>query len=304
MKKTKLQAHLFLLTASLIFGANYVIAKGLMPDYFSPMQIILARVSISVVLFAFLVLITGKQLPEKKDMLLFAFCGLLGVTANQTLFFVGLNLSRSVEAAIIHTTSPVWVYVIALISRKEKYGTTRSIGIMLGLLGALWLVTGGGRTGLSKDYLNGNLILLLNILAYSIYLVIVKPLTRKYHPFVVMLWVFVFGWMGALPFTWNAFEGWDRAVMDAYGWFAISYVILGTTFLAFLLVVTGLRKLSSSTAAYYIYTQPLIATVLAFFLLDASLNYIHTIAALLIFSGVFLVIRRKKGKRLPVSPAT
>lgn len=283
--------HIFLLTASLIFGANYVIAKGLMPDYFSPMQIILVRVTVSVLLFSLLVFATGRKQPEKKDMLLFAICGLLGVTANQALFFVGLELSRSVEAAIIHTTSPVWVYLIALLGRTEKHSNRRMSGIILGLLGALWLVTGGFRSGLSPDYINGNIILLLNIISYSIYLVIVKPLTQKYHPFVVMQWVFIFGWIGVLPFSFNSFSGWDISVMDSYAWFAISYVVIGTTFLAFLLVVSGLRKLSSSIAAYYIYTQPLIAAVLAYAWKSEELNYIHGIAAVLIFSGVFLVTR-------------
>lgn len=285
----RISPHLLLLAASLIFGANYVIAKGLMPDYFSPMQIILLRVSISVVLFGLLVFFTKKGLPDKKDLMLFALCGLLGVSANQALFFIGLSLSRSVDAAIIHTTSPVWVYVFALLAKGEKHSSQRMVGIILGLLGALWLVSGGGKVGLSGEYINGNLILLINIISYSIYLVLVRPLTQKYHPFVVIFWVFVFGWIGVIPFSYNSFAGWNPVVMDSYAWFAITYVIIGTTFLAFLLVVSGLQRLSSSTAAYYIYTQPLIAALLAYFWKSEALSIIHLVAAILIFSGVFLV---------------
>lgn len=291
MSGSRYTPHIFLLVSSLIFGGSYVIAKGLMPDYFNPMQIILVRVSGSLLLFTLLVLVMKKAVPERRDMLRFLISGLLGVTINQTLFFVGLNLSRPVEASIIHTTSPVWVFLIALMGRTEKHSNRRMAGIILGLAGALWMVTGGGRTGLSNDYLNGNLILLGNIFSYSIYLVIVRPLTQKYHPFVVMQWVFLFGWLGALPFCFNSFSGWDIAVMDTYAWFAISYVVIGATFLAFLLVVAGLQRLQSSTAAYYNYLQPLIAAVLAWSWRGEKLSYVHAVAALLIFTGVYLIVR-------------
>lgn len=275
-----------------------MIGKGLMPDYFSPLQIIPLRVFISLGVLSILVVILGLKAPARRDLPRLALAGLLGVTINQTLFFIGLNLSRPVEASIIHTTGPVWVLLIALLSGSERYDRRRITGILLGLAGALWMVSGGGRTGLSPDYLYGNLILLANIFSYGIYLVLIKPLAQRYHPLLLMQWVFLFGSLGVIPICWNSYSGWDIAVMDAYGWFAITYVVLGATLLAFLLVTIGLKSLPSSTAAYYNYIQPLIAAMLAWWMRGDRPGYVHAVAAVLIFTGVYLVSaqRTRKGK--------
>ncbi|HRY98318.1 MAG TPA: DMT family transporter [Bacteroidales bacterium] len=296
MPRPSVSPHLYLLAASLIWGGSYVIGKGLMPGYFTPIQIIPLRVVISLGVLTLLTSLQGMKAPLRRDLPRFALAGLLGVTINQTLFFIGLNLSRPVEASIIHTTGPVWVLLFALVSGSEHYDGRRLLGIMLGLAGAAWMVSGGGQTGLSPEYLYGNLILLANIFSYGLYLVIIRPLAGRYHPLLVMQWVFLFGALGIIPYSWNSFSGWDIGVMDAYAWFAITYVVLGATLLAFLLVTIGLRKLPSSTAAYYNYLQPLIAAMLAWWMRGERPGYIHAVAAVLIFTGVYLVSAQKTWK--------
>ena len=98
--KENFKSHLALFIVALIYGANYTIAKGVMPTYLQPFGFIVVRVSGAVMLFW----ITGIFVPEKinrKDIPLLAFCGLFGVAINQLLFFKGLSMTTPINAAII-----------------------------------------------------------------------------------------------------------------------------------------------------------------------------------------------------------
>jgi drug/metabolite transporter (DMT)-like permease len=87
MSKTLL-AHLALLGAQLIYGANYTIAKEVMPDFIEPFGFIVLRCLGAASLFW----ITGlfiKEKVEPKDLPKLALCALFGIAINQLMFFKG-----------------------------------------------------------------------------------------------------------------------------------------------------------------------------------------------------------------------
>lgn len=79
-------------------------------------------------------------------------------------------------------------------------------------------------------------------------------------------------------------------VFSAKGIFIIGY---GFTLLLALIIIYGLKKLSPSVVSTYIYLQPLLATVFAIWAGKDSLDWIKIVAAILIFSGVFMVSKTK-----------
>ena len=105
----QLKSHISLLAAAMIFGANYRISKGLMPDYFTPEQLLFFRMAGAFVMFYFFALFTVNEKVDRNDLWRMAIAGFFGTTLNQLLFFIGLNLSTPVDMAIIHVTSPIFV---------------------------------------------------------------------------------------------------------------------------------------------------------------------------------------------------
>ncbi|MEI8202704.1 MAG: EamA/RhaT family transporter, partial [Bacteroidota bacterium] len=79
----KKQAHLALLLSGIFFGINYWIAKGLMPDYFNPLQIVFLRSIVSVMLFWLVKQFIPYEKVILKDLLRLAICGLCGISVNQ-----------------------------------------------------------------------------------------------------------------------------------------------------------------------------------------------------------------------------
>jgi drug/metabolite transporter (DMT)-like permease len=288
---TKIAAHLALLAVAIIYGINYSVAKDVMPEYVQPLGFILIRAIGGTVLFWITALFLGWEKVKAKDLGRLALSGFFGVALNQMAFFEGLNATTPINAAIMMTINPIIVLMLSAILLKEKLRLSRIIGIGLGIVGALFLITHGA-TSLhvfsSKDSF-GNILVLLNAASYAAYLVVVKPLMKKYKPITVIRWVFLFGLIMVIPFgykqigevVWNSFP--------SFIWWEIGFVVLCTTYLAYLLNIFALKTVTSTTVSFYIYLQPLIATITAVLMGKDHLNVTLIISALLLFSGVYLV---------------
>ena len=284
-----LKAHISLLIANLIYALNFTIAKDVMPNFILPSAFILLRVMGALFLFSFSYFIFCFQKIELKDILRFAICGLFGVAINQLFFFEGLNLTTPINAAIVMTTNPILVMLLSFIIVKEAISFKKILGITLGFIGASTLILSDGAIDLSSNNSTGNLFVFINATSYGLYLVIVKPLLNKYHPLTVLFYVFAFGLLFVLPFGYDDLTNvkWGTIPVNIY--LEIIFVVVCTTFIAYLLNSSALKTLTASTVSIYIYLQPILASLFAIFLGADFLDEKKIIASVLIFSGVYLV---------------
>ncbi len=289
-----MKAHLSLFVTSLIFGLNYWVSKGLMPGYFNPVQLVLLRAFGALILVWTIQLFYKNEKIETKDMFKLIVFSLFGITLNQGLFYLGLNLTSPVDASIIHTANPILVMLIAAFIIKEKITTLKISGIVLGLTGALIIILYGKHKVVGTGTLEGNLLILLNGFSYAIYLVMVKPIMAKYKPLTVLKWVFLYGFIFTLPLI--AFDTemihWQSISFKA--WMAVLYIIVFNSFLAYLLIVYALKHVNATIAGFYAYLQPLIAAIIGIIIGAELPDIIKVIAALFIFTGVYLVSKTKK----------
>ena len=281
--------------ASLIYAINHTIAKGVMPVYIKPFGFIFLRVIGAASLFWIASLLAPKQKIEKSDWPRIIACALFGMVINMLMFFKGLELSTPINSSVMITISPILVFILSAIFIKEKITALRTIGILLGFSGALGLVLFGAEN--RQDAPNiplGNLLFIINAASYAVYLIIVKPLTAKYHAITLMKWFFFFGVIINFPITiWEFKEvRWGSLPMDLI--YKMAFVVIGTTFLTYLLNVFALKTLKASTIGAFIYLQPFLAIVLAMSMGADSLNLVKVISSILVFIGVYLVTKRPK----------
>lgn len=294
-----IRAHLALFTVNAFYGANHILAKGVMPTYLTPNVFIAMRAVSAAALFWIVKSLTIREKVAKRDLLRLAICGYFGVANNQLFFFHGLNLSSSINAGIIMTLNPIMVAVMAFFFLKEPMSWLKGAGILLGTTGAILLTLTAGSG--ASDSLLGDLFLFINALSYGIYLVVVKPLMQKYAPITVITYVFTFGMCYVLLFppTIRDLGLTDFSSIPLGIWSKVAYVIIAVTFLAYLLTVYGLKYLTASASSSYIYLQPVMVMIFAFLFTSIGIaeDYTHTITAekigymLLIFVGVFLTNR-------------
>lgn len=272
-----------------------------MPDYVSPNVFIFFRVIGATVLFWLIKLFLPREWIAPKDLLLVAFCGIFGIAVNQLFFFHGLNLSSSINSGIIMTLNPILVVIIAFVWSKTPILKHQLLGIGLGTTGALLLTLTG--SSVSPKASLGDIFLFVNAFSYAIYLVIAKPLMQKYTPFTVITYVFTFGsfFVALYPPTLPELFHTRFEAIPAPVWVKIVYVVVGVTFLTYLLTMFGLKYLSAAVSSGYMYVQPVFVIIFAFLFawLGITDDYTHTISwakvgyMVLIFAGVWVLSRKK-----------
>jgi len=190
------------------------------------------------------------------------------------------------------TTTPILVLVMALFLRKEVISIKKIIGIALGMTGAILTIMGGKNLDFAQANTNGDLMVFLNAASYAIYLIIVKDLLNKYHPLTVLKWVFLFGLIFVLPFGAPSLSeiAWHSFPMSI--WLATGYVLLFTTFFTYYLNVSALSVIPASTVSFYIYLQPILATIIAVFLGKDQFDLRDLLLLSMIFLGVYLVSKK------------
>jgi drug/metabolite transporter (DMT)-like permease len=293
MKKENLTAHLAVLGANLIFGLNYVIAKGIMPHWMEPRAIIFLRVTGATAAFWLVSIFVKSEKVDRKDMKRMFLLAFFGVALNQILFFEGLNLTTPINASIIMVGTPILVLVMAHFVIGDKISGRKLLGIVLGFSGAAFLILRNGHISLSSDTTLGNLLVLINASSYGLFLVMVKPLMSKYKPLTVMKWVFTFGLIFVVPVSIGEIFRTNFSIIPLNIWFSIMYVVIFTTIFAYFLNNYSLQRISPSANSSYIYLQPILASVVAIFAGKDKLTMTEVVASLLIFSGVYFVNKRK-----------
>lgn len=290
MAKNILFAHLALLAVALIYGGNYSVAKLVMdPGYLRPETFILLRISCGMGLFWLFHALVIRERVDRRDLPRLILGGLFGAAANQLLFFKGLNLTTPISASLIMTLTPALVLLVSAIILGEAITRRKVVGIVIGGLGAAWLIVAGKEMILAPRGWLGNLLVLANATSYGLYLVLVKQLMTRYHPLTIIMWVFFFGWLMVLPITLGGVWTTNWQSIPAQAWWAVAYVLLGTTFLNYLLNALALRVVPASTVSIYIYLQPLFAVIIALAMGQDQLDWVKVGSGLLIFAGVFLV---------------
>jgi drug/metabolite transporter (DMT)-like permease len=134
----------------------------------------------------------------------------------------------------------------------------------------------------------------INAVSYGFYLIIVKKLMDKYNAFTFVPWIYTFGLLMVLPFSWTEYQAIHWETIPTMILWEIGFVIVFTTFFTYLFNLVSMRELNPTTVAVFIYLQPLFATVFAMSLGKDHLTWVKVASAVLIFVGVFLVTQKVK----------
>ncbi|MDZ4071932.1 MAG: DMT family transporter [Sediminibacterium sp.] len=294
MNKTT-KAHLAVLAANFIFGAGYAVVKTITPEFIAPFALNVVRVLSSLLLFWLLFLMKPSNAGfERKHLPRFLLCALTGVAINQLLFIKGLSLTTAIHSSLLSLGTPIFITIIAAWLLKEKLTFNKIAGLTLGIGGATLLILMKDNSTSGKDMLLGDILIIINAISYAFYLVLVRPLMEHYKPIHVLRWVFTFGTFMILPFGLEQFIDTNWAAFGTTQWVALTFVALFVTFFAYLFNVYGLSVIGSSATGSYIYTQPVFAAIIAMVFMGEHFTITKALAALCIFSGVYLVNIRKR----------
>ncbi len=280
--------------ANFIFGSSYAVVKYITPNFIHPFALNFVRVTVSIILFWILFLFKpGKTRIDKKDIPRFLLCGLTGVTINQIFFIKGLSLTTAIHSSLLSLATPIFITIIAAWLLREGFNAAKAAGLVLGISGAAILILMKDNSNAGSNMLIGDLFVLINAISYAFYLVLVRPLMAKYSGIQVLRWVFTIGAIGIIPFGLPHFLETNWIAFETSHLIALAYIAIATTFIAYLLTVYAISAIGSSSTGAFIYTQPVFAAMVATIFAGEHFTLSKAIAALLIFTGVYLVNFKK-----------
>ncbi len=277
---------------ALIYGITFTVAKDVMPIYVAPYGLILIRVLGGCTLFWLISLFVKSEKVQRKDLPRIAAAAFFGLTFNQLTFFKGLSYTTPISGAVIMVTTPILVLVLSAILLREKVTLKKIIGVLLGLTGACTIIVYGHSSHTAENASWGNFLVFVNALSYAVYIIMIKQLSAKYSPFTFIKWLYVFGVLFVLPFGFNEFSVINWNAMPEIIYLEIGFLVVFTSFFAYLINFSAIRVLKPTTLSVFIYLQPLFATIFAISLGKDSLNLVKTLSAMLIFVGVYMVSKK------------
>jgi len=282
---------LALIPAQFLFGSLPVIGKIVLA-VLPPMGLVGIRTSVTAII------LVGVQayrrrlwLKERGDYLKLAILSLFGVVFNQLFFISGLSLTSASNTSLLAVMIPVFALAAGAIAGFERLTWLKIAGIIVAALGVIILLD-PRKASFSSQTTLGDLCIVLNCLAYGIYVATSKSVITRNGTFRSMMWVFIFGALVCVPLGAVSLSHIDLAAVPAYVWWVSLYIAIGATAAPYLLNAWALQKVFPSTVAVYVYLQPLIGFTLAVIFLDEKLSVTFGVAAAFVFAGVFMVTRK------------
>jgi drug/metabolite transporter (DMT)-like permease len=289
--RERFRAHAALIAVQVCFGLFPVFGKlAFRPGGFSPFAVGAWRMAFgAVALLALALGLHGRAFWDvRRDLPQLLLASVLGVTANMLLYLEGLSRSSANEATLVMCLIPVFTFGIAALFGQEAWRPLRAVGILVALVGVSALFWAQQRS-VAREHLPGNLLMVLNTLCYAAYFVWARPLVRRHPPLVVIAWVFVLSLPAA---AWIASrETMVPAGADARAWGSLAFILVFPTVVAYLLNLFALARVSASTTAVFIYSQPVVTVLSSAALLGEPPTGGLLVACALVFLGIRLVAR-------------
>ncbi len=286
-------AHAALSAVALFYGINYFVAKRVFPEV-PPFALVALRSGFAALFFFLWAWMLRAERIERRDWPLVLVCSVFGVIINQIFFLWGLENTTEINASVLQITSPVFVFLAALVLRTERFVWQNGAGLVLAFVGAALIITGGLDFRFDTTHLMGDIMITVNAASYGLYLVLVKPLAEKYRPITVMRAVFGIGMLAHLPLGIPYLLRTDWAHLTPFAWGGVVYIIIAVTILTFGLNAWAMQRVPASYVGIYIYLQPVIATLLTAFTAPDALSWEKAGYMVLVFTGVGMVIWRRK----------
>jgi drug/metabolite transporter (DMT)-like permease len=290
-----LKPHAALVAVQLIFGTWPVVGKIALRSLPST-GIVTFRIVGATLAFLLIRRATGHvPIKGRGDYARLALYSLLGVVLNQFLFVKGLELSTVINSALLGTTIPIFTLMVSVLLGYESGSWRVAVGLFLAACGVVYLIN-PAQANFSRETNIGNIILLLNSMAYGAYIAISQDMIKRYGALTVITWIFIFGSFITLPIGGYQLSKLSWSAVPTKAWLAVLYIIIVPTVAAYYLNAWALGRVAPSVVAIYIYLQPLIAFAVAPLILGEHLNSRTWLAAALIFAGVATVTLRSRSR--------
>jgi drug/metabolite transporter (DMT)-like permease len=280
------------LLAVLFWGVSFVATKAVVAEI-RPAALIFARAGLGTGLLVILLALGGRAIVPPRD----AWRGLLvlgfvGVAFHQMLQAIALESTSAIHTGWLIGLAPIWSALFAAVRLRERLGSGKLGGLLLGFSGAALVVTRGRLHGLmALPSTRGDLLILASTVNWAFYSSLGHPLLRRLGPRQFTAGAMFFGTLLLAPVV-AATGAWrDYAALSAMGWVALLFLGLGCSGLGYFFWYNALERIELTRVAAFLYLEPLVTLAAAVALLGEPVGLLTLAGGVLLLAGVAVVQR-------------
>jgi drug/metabolite transporter (DMT)-like permease len=281
-------SFVLLLTAVVIWGCAYVVTKSGLSEL-PPMLFALLRYCVASVLLVPLALARGglARLPQPVPWTTLLLMALNGVALYYMLFNFALSYTTASQAALIQSSFPAVMAIMAVLWLHERVTRQRILGIILAVAGVALIVARTEADTSAHDPLLGGALTFASVLAWGAYTMLAKRIADA-DPLVVTAIVAALGTImlipGALVENGNA----PMPSISAAGWVSIIYLGAFASAASYLLYSRALRDVDASLAGTFLNLAPVIGVISGVVFLGESITPLAILGGGMALSGVWI----------------
>ena len=291
MPKSKTIPYLEALFAVIVWGVSFIATKVALRDI-SPITIVWLRFTMGVLILGIAVSIRGQfALPNKKEWGYFSLLGFLGITFHQWLQSNGLQTSEAGTTAWIVSTTPVFMALLGLIVLKERLDWIKTVGIFLASTGVLLVISKGDIASISVGTFGapGDFLIMISAVNWALFSVLSRRGLRSYPASLMMFYVMMLGWVFTSILFLAGKNFHEISTLTVNGWLGVTFLGIFCSGLAYIAWYDALQVLPAAQTGVFLYIEPLVAVVVAFFILGEPITVTSMIGGGIILFGVWIV---------------
>jgi len=279
---------LLILLAIIFWGTSFVATKTVLNEI-KPVTIIILRLILASILLTIIALSTKRKFSINFKSHSWIFILALVAVFHLWIQVTGLQYTTAANTGWIIGTAPVFMAILGFVFYKEKITLLQFLGILVAVAGLLLLIGKGDITNIGLIENQGDLLVLGSAFTWGVYSMVNKKISLSYSPLMTILYLFLMMAVIIIPFNLNTETISSVINLSLISWMWILFLGIFCSGVAYVIWAQALRDMESAKVGAFLYFEPLVTVIAAWFFLREEITLLMILSGLLITAGVFIV---------------
>ena len=290
-------AYILLVLTTLFWSGNFIVGKAASTYEIPPFSLNFYRW-----LFAGLILLpfTIREIFEKKKYIFsnigfFIILGITSITIFNSTVYYSLYYMQVISGVLMISTIPVWIMFISSILGIEKTNKFQILGVILSLLGVMFIITKSDLNLIKTlDFNKGDLIMASGMFAWALYSALLKKKTYEISQITLLEVVIIAGLIFLVPIYLLEMNFGNQIVIGKPFILTLSYVVIFPGLASFFFWIKGIGIIGANRAGVFLHLMPVFGSLMAIILFDEKFMTYHILGAIFIILGITLSNKKIK----------
>ena len=290
-------AYILLVLTTLFWSGNFIVGKAASTFEIPPFSLNFYRW-----LFAGLILLpfTFKEILIKKNYIFnnigfFIVLGITSITIFNSTVYYSLYYMQVISGVLMISTIPVWIMFISSILGIEKTNKFQILGVVLSLLGVLFIITKSDINVIKNLAFNrGDLIMASGMFAWALYSALLKKKTYEISQITLLEVVIISGLVFLVPIYILEMNFGNQIILGMPFVLTLSYVVIFPGLASFFFWIKGIGIIGANRAGVFLHLMPVFGSIMAIVFFGEKFMIYHLLGAIFIVAGITLSNKKIK----------